>query len=171
MQAGQITRAKPLSGTGLDAQLKSYVGNPNPNPIALKDINGKSYNISEYKDRVIVVNFWATWCTPCIKEIPSLNNLRKAMHDKSFELISINYAEKAETIREFMKMVNVEFPVLLDEEGKESAKWKVIAFPSTFVIGKDGLIHYGVNAGIEWDTPEVLDTINRMLLMDPHQGK
>ena len=85
------------------------------------------------------------------------------MQGKPFELISINYAEKADTIKEFMKMVNVEFPVLLDENGLESASWKVIAFPSTFVIGRDGLIHYGVNAGIEWDTPEVLTVINKML--------
>lgn len=85
------------------------------------------------------------------------------MHDKSFELISINYAEKAETIREFMKMVNVEFPVLVDEQGLEAAKWKVIVFPSTFIIGADGVIRYGVNAGIEWDAPEVINTIEQLI--------
>lgn len=85
------------------------------------------------------------------------------MQGKPFELISINYAEKTETIKEFMQMVDVEFPVLLDEQGLEAAKWKVIAFPSTFVIGKDGLIHYGVNAGIEWDTPDVINAVDKML--------
>jgi thiol-disulfide isomerase/thioredoxin len=119
--------------------------------------------VTDFKGRVTIVNFWATWCTPCIKEIPSLNNLLQSMQGKSFELISVNYAEETQTIKEFMSMVDVEFPVLLDAQGQESAKWKVIAFPSTFVIGRDGLIHYGVNAGIEWDTPEVLRVINQML--------
>ncbi len=151
------------SGTGLDSSLKPYKGNPKPSSITLTDINGKSYNILDYKNRVTVVNFWATWCTPCIKEIPSLNNLRQSMRGKPFELISINYAEKTDSIKEFMQMVDVEFPVLLDEQGMVSAHWKVIAFPSTFVIGRDGLIHYGVNAGIEWDTPEVLNVINAMM--------
>jgi thiol-disulfide isomerase/thioredoxin len=163
LKARKIDTAEPSSGTGLDSRLKVFKGNPTPSPITLADINGKSYNITDYKNRVTVVNFWATWCTPCIKEIPSLNNLRQSMQGKAFELISINYAEKAETIKEFMQMVDVKFPVLLDEQGLESAKWKVIAFPSTFVIGRDGLIRYGVNAGIEWDTPEVLNAINQML--------
>jgi thiol-disulfide isomerase/thioredoxin len=163
LEARKINTAGPSSGTGLDSRLKPYKGNPQPSPITLTDINGKSYNIIDFKNRVTIVNFWATWCTPCIREIPSLNKLRQSMQGKPFELISINYAEKAETIKEFMEMVDVEFPVLLDEQGLEAAKWKVIAFPSTFVIGRDGLIHYGVNAGIEWDTPDVINAVNKML--------
>jgi thiol-disulfide isomerase/thioredoxin len=163
LTAKKVKKPETTSGTGLDSRLKSFSGNSKPPPIQLIDVNGKSYNITDYKNQVTVVNFWATWCTPCIKEIPSLNTLRQSMQGKPFELISINYAEQKETIKEFMEMVDVEFPVLLDEQGAESAKWKVIAFPSTFVIGRDGLIHYGVNAGIEWDTPEVLKVINRML--------
>ena len=85
------------------------------------------------------------------------------MQDKPFQLISINYAETPDSIKKFMQMINVEFPVLVDEQGHEAAKWKVVAFPSTFVIGMDGLIHYGANAGIEWDTQEVLYLINQLL--------
>jgi thiol-disulfide isomerase/thioredoxin len=161
--ANKIEPAKTASGTGLDIRLKPFKGNTTPPPIRLTDITGKLYNITDYTNRVTVVNFWATWCTPCIKEIPSLNKLRESMQGKPFELISINYAEEAQVIKEFMQMVNVEFPVLLDEQGEESARWKVIAFPSTFVVGKDGKIHYGVNAGIEWDTPEVFSVLNNML--------
>lgn len=163
LQATPIKSTEGTSGTGLDSRIKKFMGNAKPPAIELRDINNKPYKITNYRNQVTVVNFWATWCTPCIKEIPSLNNLRSAMVDQPFQLISINYAEKATTIRDFMKMVKVDFPVLLDEQGLVSAQWKVIAFPSTFVIGKDGLIYYGVNAGIEWDTPEVLGILNKML--------
>jgi thiol-disulfide isomerase/thioredoxin len=150
-------------GSGLDSQLKPFKGNPRPFPITLKDVNGKAYKIKAFKNHVSVVNFWATWCTPCIKEIPSLNKLRKEMHDKPFQLISISYAETPDAIKKFMQMIKVDFPVLVDKQGREAAKWKVISFPSTFVIGMDGLIHYGVNAGIDWDSPEVIKTINHLM--------
>ena len=163
LEARNIANAKSSIGSGMDSRLKPFKGDFRPHPIDLKEISGRTYKINDFKNRITVINFWATWCTPCIKEIPSLNKLRQNMQNKSFELISVNYAENAETIKEFMKMVDVEFPVLLDEKGLESAKWKVIAFPSTFVIGRDGLIHYGINAGMEWDTPEVLEIIEQML--------
>ena len=80
-----------------------------------------------------------------------------------FELISINYAEDKKTILEFMKKINVEFPVLLDKDGSFAKKWNVIAYPSTFVIDKNGNIKYGVNAAIEWDSPEFISKIKSLL--------
>jgi len=85
------------------------------------------------------------------------------MQGSAFELISINYAEDQKTILDFMDKVKVEFPVLLDQEGAFANKWNIIAYPSTFVIGKDGKIKYGVNAAIEWDSPEVIAEINALL--------
>jgi len=97
-----------------------------------------------------------------VEEIPSLNRLRDAMRDEPFELISVNYAEDRETILSFLERVHVEFPVLLDPEGQTARRWNVIAFPSTFVIGPDGKIHYGINAAMLWDTPSVIDTLRRV---------
>jgi peroxiredoxin len=85
------------------------------------------------------------------------------MQGEAFELISVNYAEDEQVIRQFLQHVNVDFPVLLDTDGKVSARWNVFAFPSTFVIGPDGRIHYGVNAAIHWDSPEVIATIKGLL--------
>ena len=98
-----------------------------------------------------------------MEEIPSLNRLKQAMQDKSFQLISINYAEPAEKIHDFLTQVNVDFPVLLDPGGKLTGQWKVLAFPSTFVIGPDGNIQFGVNAGIHWDTDEVIQQLKALL--------
>lgn len=143
-------------GSGIDNRLKPFKGKFLPYPIDLKDASGKRYQKDDYKNQVTVINFWATWCPPCVKEIPSLNRLREQMQDIPFELISVNYAESPATIIDFLKKVDVHFPVLLDESGKVSVRWKVIAFPSTFIIGADGKIHYGVNAAIHWDNPEVI---------------
>ena len=84
------------------------------------------------------------------------------MQDKPFELISVNYAEDAYKISLFLQQVKVNFPVLLDLDGKVSANWNIVVFPSTFVIGPDGMIHYGVNGAIHWDSPQVVKQLNQL---------
>ena len=147
----------------MDFQLKPFKGNPIPQAIMLNTISGDPYSADKFQGKVTIVNFWATWCPPCVEEIPSLNRLRDIMHGKAFELVSINYAETPEHVSAFMQRVSVKFPVLMDLDGKVSQQWNVIAYPSTFVIGKDGRILYGVNAAIAWDSPEVVDTIKRLI--------
>lgn len=149
--------------SGIDIYLKQYKGFISPLAIKLENTNGKIIQKTNYKGQVTVINFWATWCPPCVEEIPSLNRLKKKMHGLPFELISINYAEKKKTIIEFMKKVNVEFPVLLDKDGGFAKKWNIITYPSTFIIDKEGKIKYGVNAAIEWDDPEFIKKIKALL--------
>lgn len=149
--------------SGIDVVLKKFKGSKKPFAINMKDINGNSYSKKNFKGQVTLVNFWATWCTPCIQEIPMLNRLKKKMTGFPFELISINYAEDRKTIVDFMKKVNVEFPVLLDQNGDFARKWHVISYPSTFVIDAKGNIKFGVNAAIEWDDPEFISKLKLLL--------
>lgn len=151
------------NSSGLNTRLKSYKGVVKPSTITLRAASDQLFDIKNYQGKVTVINFWASWCPPCVEEIPSLNRLKKIMQGEPFQLISINYAETAEKTRDFLKRVNVDFPVLLDPGGQLTGRWKVIAFPSTFVIGPDGKIHYGVNAGIHWDTEDVVQQINNLL--------
>ena len=152
----------PSNKSGIDVLLKEFKGNSTPIPIKLKDINGFTISKDNFQGQVTIVNFWATWCPPCIEEIPSLNRLKQKLAGLPFELISINYAEDGNAIREFMKIVNVEFPVLLDQDGSFAKRWNVISYPSTFIIDTKGKIRYGVNAAIEWDDPEVVQTITSL---------
>jgi len=152
---------KPV-GSGIDNKLKKYKGKFLPLPIDLPDINGQKQRRDNYRDKVTIVNFWASWCSPCVQEIPSLNRLRDKVKHIPLELISINYAEDAQTIKEFMHKVDVLYPVLLDSTGQISARWKVVAFPSTYIIGADGKIHQAVNAAIQWDTPEVIEQLTSL---------
>jgi len=156
------TKVAREASSGLDSQLKSYRGNIQPQPFALRDAKGKLFEVTSFQGRVTLINFWASWCPPCVEEIPSLNRLKQIMQGQAFQLISINYAESPQHIREFMRKVAVNFPVLVDPDGKLSGQWKVVAFPSTFVIGPDGSIHYGANAAIHWDAPEVVQKLKQL---------
>jgi len=150
---------KLAKNNGIDSFLKKFSSRQKPSPIKLIDTNGDTFIKNQYSKRVTIINFWATWCSPCIEEIPSLNRLKSSLRDRPFDLISINYAEDLDTIKKFMKKVNVEFPVLLDQNGEFAKQWNVITYPSTFIIDTKGNIVYGVNAAIEWDSPEVIEKI------------
>ena len=162
-QAANLKNHVIKKSQSLDIKLKPFKGNNKPHTLDLVDVFGKRLHKDNYKGKVTVVNFWATWCPPCVEEIPSLNHLRELMKNEKFELISVNYGEDKETVQNFMKKVNVDFPVLLDPNGEQSAKWKVLVFPSTFVIGADGKIKYGVNAAIHWDNDGVVSELKAML--------
>ncbi len=165
LSASPLQATAPAApGKGLDADLQPYAGAPRPHAIALPDAQGKMHRLAlqDYRGRVTVVNFWATWCPPCVQEIPSLNRLAQAMQGEPFRLVSVNYAQGGQTIQAFMKKVQVDFPVLVDADGSEAAQWNVIAFPSTFVVGPDGRIRYGVNAAIHWDSPAVLAKLKQL---------
>jgi len=156
---------KPLlvSKSGIDIDLKEFKGDIAPLSINLIDAHDKPYIRNDYTNKITVVNFWATWCAPCVEEIPSLNRLKEKMSGLPFELISINYAEEKQTINDFMETVNVEFPVLIDKDGAFAKQWNVISYPSTFIIGPDGKIKYGVNSAILWDDPDLIDRIKALL--------
>ena len=163
LTAPPLNEKQVVAENKLDSTLRPFKGNPVPLPLNLSTARGERVNYNDYTGKVTLVNFWATWCRPCIEEIPSLNRLRKKMTGKNFQLISVDYAEERETIQKFMQEVNVDFPVLLDSDGKVSAKWNVVVFPSTFVISSDGKIVYGVKGGIHWDSEEVEMLINKLL--------
>jgi len=154
---------KNISAGMLDMTLKPFKGNTVPPSLNLYSVRGERVIHNNYIGKVTIVNFWASWCRPCIEEIPSLNRLREQMKGRPFELISIDYAEDKSVILKFMQEVDVDFPVLLDSDGKVSAQWKVLVFPSTFVIAPDGKIVYGVKGGIHWDTPEIVELIKALM--------
>lgn len=149
--------------SGKDIFLKEYTSSIKPASINLQDINEIQFIKNSYQNQVTVVNFWATWCPPCVEEIPSLNRLTKIMKDTPFQLISINYAEDKGTIVDFMKRVNVEYPVLVDNNGLFAKQWNVVSYPSTFVIDLKGNIKYGVNSAIEWDSPDVIAKLKSLM--------
>ncbi|WP_018231147.1 TlpA family protein disulfide reductase [Thioalkalivibrio thiocyanodenitrificans] len=128
----------------------------------LLDARGERHTLEESLGRVTLVNFWATWCPPCVHEIPSMNRLAAAYHEDEFAIVSINFQEDAAHILAFMDEVQVDFPVLMDVDGAVSARWRVFALPSSFLLDARGRVRYSVNTAIEWDTEEVRAVIDRL---------
>jgi thiol-disulfide isomerase/thioredoxin len=163
LKANTLATGAISTTSSVDITLKPFAGEIAPVAIDLTQVSGERFVRKDYSDKVTVVNFWASWCGPCVEEIPALNRLREHMQGRAFELISINYAEKPEQVREFLDSVQVDFPVLLDRDGSYSARWNVLVYPATFVINKAGAIVYGVNGAIEWDSPEIINKLEALV--------
>lgn len=154
-----LTRAERKQLGFREAKLHPYSGDPTPPALRLTDISGGIIDLAEHRDKVVLVNFWATWCGPCVEEIPSLSRLIDRMQDQPFKVITVNIGEPEATIREFVKQIPVNFPILMDKKGDAVRDWHVYAYPSNFLVDQQGRIRYAYRGALAWDAPEIVKTI------------
>ncbi len=143
-------------------ELRPWSGGATP-PLALQDLEGRPHRLEDYRGKVVLINFWATWCEPCREEMPSMNKLRASLAGGSFEVLAINLAEPETRIRRFMEQVPMEFPVLLDRDTSAAKAWRARILPASFIVGPDGRIRYSVLGGIDWTQERVRKAILEML--------
>ena len=113
------------------------VGKPAPN-FTLKDLNGKDVSLSDYKGKIVLINFWATWCRYCDIEMPDLEKLNKENDD--IVVLAVNVRESKDIVEKYIKDGKYTFPVALDESGDVSIKYLVSAFPTTYFVDKEGIL-------------------------------
>lgn len=131
--------------------------------IKLHDLQGNAIDVlAEHAGKALLINFWATWCPHCVEEIPSMNRALAQLDQDRFAMISISYKDTAEIMRQFTRKIQVDFPILMDYEGRVSAQWKVFAFPSSFLVDRHGVIRYSINAGAIWDSPDMLEKLREI---------
>lgn len=129
---------------------------------SLQDMDGNTHNLSRYKGKPVIVNFWATWCPSCRKEMPSMNRAWDKIRHEGIELIAINVADDRESVESFIKMTGVEFPVLLDTESKTAEAWPVRGLPMTFVVDPEGKLVFRAIGSREWDDDKLLDKVRAL---------
>jgi thiol-disulfide isomerase/thioredoxin len=131
--------------------------------LVLKNLAGEVVNLSAFKGEVVLLNFWASWCGPCVKEIPSLMRLKAILGEQNFKIITVNVGESGAAIKRFMKKVPFDLPILLDESGEMVKNWGVYAYPSNFLLDKNGVIRYSYRGALAWDAPAIVKTIKSLL--------
>jgi thiol-disulfide isomerase/thioredoxin len=126
-------------------------------------MNQQTYVLAEQGKKVVLVNFWASWCRPCVEEIPSLHRLRNKIDNSKFEIVTVNVGEDRERIDKFLARVPVELPLLMDNEGIVAAAWKVYVYPSSYLVDHQGKIRYAYLGALEWDSAETIKIIQSLL--------
>jgi len=139
-------------------QLRPWSGGATP-PLALQDLDGRSHRLEDYRGKVVLVNFWATWCDPCRAEMPAMNKLRASLAGRPFAVLAVNLAESESRIRRFMEQVPLDFPVLLDRDSGAAKAWKARVLPVSFVLDAGGRIRYSALGEIDWAQDGVRKTI------------
>jgi thiol-disulfide isomerase/thioredoxin len=145
------------------AGLQPLEGRPEAPKLSLTDIDGRHWSLEELRGEAVLVNFWATWCPPCVEEIPALGRLNKRMADRPFRVISVDVGQEEAEVRRFLEEVPADFPVLLDPQGSVTDPWQIRAFPTSFLIDREGRMRYGYFGALAWDSDEVVEVIGSVL--------
>ncbi len=139
---------------------------PKPAPaLALPDLDGKMHDLAELKGKVVLINFWATWCPPCRREMPSMERLQQALADAPFVVLAVDVGEDADTIEAFTSQLDTQptFPILLDTRSRTMQAWKVAGLPTTYLVDKQGRIVASAIGGREFDHPAMVEAIRGVI--------
>lgn len=131
----------------------------------LPGIDGKMHRLSDYRGKVVLVNFWATWCPPCRREMPSMERLSQRLKDQGFVILAVNQQEDPDKVFVFTSQLKPEptFALLFDRNSAVANAWGVKGLPATFIVDKQGRVAYRAMGGREFDHPEIAQVIQRLL--------
>lgn len=139
---------------------------PKPAPaLQLAGLDGRPHDLATLKGKVVLVNFWATWCPPCRREMPSMERLRAALAGEAFVVLAVDVGEDVDTIEAFTSQLDAAptFPILLDANGNAMRAWKVAGLPTTYLVDEQGRVVASAIGGREFDHPEMVEAIRKLL--------
>lgn len=137
-------------------------GTPKAGEFSLENINGNKTSLSDYKGKFVLVNFWATWCAPCRKEMPAMSNLHNEFGGDGLEVMGIHVGPSLAGVKKFLKSVPVSFTILMDKD-MSLASWNVRGLPTTFLVNPEGKLIYQAVGEREWDSPEMVKFLKALV--------
>lgn len=156
---------QPAGGKDLFKKLK--IERPEQKTLApdftLDAPSGKQVSLSALRGKVIFLNFWATWCPPCVQEMPTMEKLHQELGPKGLVVLAINYQEDAKHVKEFFSQNKLTFTALLDHEGKVSRHYQTWGLPMTVIVDKRGEIVGKVSGSRDWHSSEAKEFFEQLL--------
>ena len=140
-------------------------------PLRLPNLDEEVTDLDSLRGNVVVVNFWATWCPPCRREMPSLERLKNQMETEGVTVLAVNIGEDVDTVFSFLGTIEPAptFPLLFDEDAASLDDWGVKGLPTTFVVTPDGSVAYRAVGGREFDHPMILEQLRELRTSHPGQ--
>jgi thiol-disulfide isomerase/thioredoxin len=131
--------------------------------LELMDLDGRRHDLKAHRGKVVLVNFWATWCEPCREEMPSIQRLRDRLAHKRFAVLMVNLDEPETRVRRYIQDARLDLPVVLDPGKRVTSQWGVNILPSTFLVGPDGRIRYRLIGEMDWNGDRASAVLDRLL--------
>ncbi len=132
-------------------------------PFVLRTLDGQVVDSTSLAGKVVLLNFWATWCGPCKEEMPSLDRLRRRLDPRHFAVLTVTADRQHDSIRTFLTGLGVSLPVLFDEDQEVSRSFMVRGLPTTVLIGPDGRLAGRAVGPRAWDSPEAVALLQDLL--------
>lgn len=153
----------PSSPHIVAVQGRPTTGSPAPD-FRLMDLHGKAVSLSDYRGKVVLLNFWATWCGPCKIEMPGMEALYRSMHSKGLEILAVSVDQQGEAVtRPFQEALGLSFPILHDLDYQVGLTYGARTLPMTFAIDRQGVIRQLVYGARDWNSPEARRRIAEVL--------
>ncbi len=132
-------------------------------PLVLDNMDGERWDISESRGHWLFVHFWASWCGPCRREMPTIQAIFPKFDASQLEIVLINTAESEDTVFSFLADVAPDITPLMDTDGLVTEQWQPRGLPATFFVDPEGRLQYLALGGRPWDTPEYLEFVQRLV--------
>jgi len=143
-------------------QARVVVGQPVPE-FALTDIKGRKWNLADLRGKVVLINFWATWCSPCREEMPSMEALNRRLPDTSFQMLTILYNDRPEFAYNLAKKIEFTAPIIVDTGSELATQYGLTGVPETFIIDTRGVLREKFIGPQKWDSPDVIAMLEQYL--------
>jgi len=152
----------PNQKTGLD-QERPEVGHPAPD-FTLRNLQGNLEGLTDHKDKVVILNFWATWCAPCLEEMPAFEKLYRRYRSQDLTVLAVSI-DKGDfsKVQGFVDSNNLTFPVLMDSDGVAEKLYPSFTIPFTYVIDKEGRVVARVDGAKNWASNETFAALNVLI--------
>jgi len=126
-------------------------------------LDGKMVSLKDLRGKVVFLNFWATWCVPCRKEMPSIERLHQEFKDQGLVVYGIDFMESPAAAKAFVRSLELTFPILLDANGEVAKQYRVFGLPATFLIGPEGELKGKAIGDRDWDSDAAKAVIKELL--------
>jgi thiol-disulfide isomerase/thioredoxin len=146
-----------------EAGIRILKNKQNPVNLTLPLLGGGNGSLSSYKGKVVILNFWATWCPPCRSEMPSMETLYQHFKNQGLQILAVDMSEERDVVQQFVRSNRYTFPVLLDIDGKVGSQYGISAIPTTYILDREGKIIGRIVGSIRWDNPKVITAFEELL--------
>jgi cytochrome c biogenesis protein CcmG, thiol:disulfide interchange protein DsbE len=137
-----------------------HIGNPAPD-FTVQDADRK-VSLGELRGKVVVLNFWATWCAPCVEEMPSLVQMQQRLKSNGVDVLAVSVDVDENSYRKFLKDHNIDLLVVRDPERKSNNLYGTFKFPETYIIDRSGVLRRKFIGQVDWQQPEIVDFLSKL---------
>ncbi len=163
-----VTLVLTISLSNAGGGLMDKIASTEASNFTLMSAHGSDISLSDYEGKFVLLNFWATWCPPCVKEMPALNGLHNKLNGANgLEVVGVHVGPALATVKQFLKNRSVDFDILIDKNMSLSS-WEVSGLPTTFLIDPSGKLIYKAVGEREWESDEMVEFISGIMKEHEH---